>query len=214
MLFIQGLRRQLPEDGMLFVDVTVSEHLAAEGFTTLQPRTYFNPVDNQSMGWSIPAALGAQQVHPQRATVTLTGDGCFLMSAMEITTAARAGLPVKFFILDDQTYHYMQMLQEAAYQRTTATMLAKLDYAALAKGFNVAYSEICRNDQIDSGIRSVLCHPGPVLVRVATEYGDRKIRWLEAVRARYTNELSAGQKARFLARLGKRTLNLRPEVSD
>ena len=44
-------------DGLVFVDVTVSEHLAAEAFPVLKPRTYFNPTDNQAMGWSIPAAL-------------------------------------------------------------------------------------------------------------------------------------------------------------
>ena len=74
--------------------------------------------------------------------VTLTGDGCFLMSAMEISTAAREGLPVKFFVLDDQAYHYMQVLQQPAYLRTTATILARLDYAALAQGFGVGYQEI------------------------------------------------------------------------
>src|SRR5690606_4268480 len=101
------------------------------------PRTYFNPTDNQSMGWSIPAALGAQQVHRDRTVVAVVGDGCFLMSAMEISTAARAHLPVKFFVLDDQAYHYMQTLQKAAYHQTTATVLARLDYAALATGFGV-----------------------------------------------------------------------------
>ena len=46
---------------------------------------------------------------------------------------------MKFFVLDDQAYHYMQMLQKPAYRRTTATILARLDYAALAKGFGVGY---------------------------------------------------------------------------
>ena len=53
-----------------------------------------------------------------------------------------------------------------------------------------------------------------MLVRVATDDGNRKVRWVEAVRDRYTNDLTAAQKARFLARLGARTFNLRPEVSD
>ncbi len=126
----------LPEDGLVFVDVTVTEHLAAEAFRVCQPRTYFNPTDNQAMGWSIPAAIGAQKVMPhRRQSATITGDGCFLMSAMEISTAAREGLPVKFFILDDQAYHYMQMLQKPAYLRTTATILARMDYPSLAKAW-------------------------------------------------------------------------------
>ena len=136
-------------DALTFVDVTLSQYLATECFTTTQPRTFFNPTDNQAMGWSIPAALGAQKVHPNRQTVTITGDGCFLMSCTEITTAARERLPVKFFVLDDQAYHYMQELQSPAYLRTTATILARLDYRSLAMGYGVAYQEIRTPDELE-----------------------------------------------------------------
>ncbi len=63
----------------------------------------------------------------------ISGDGCFLMSGLEMSTAARAGLPVKFFVLDDGAYHYMQMLQEPTFRRTTATELARVDFAALRR---------------------------------------------------------------------------------
>jgi len=211
---IGSLRKALPEDALLFTDVSVSEHLAAEHYRVCKPRTYFNPVDNQSMGWSIPASIGAQRVHHGRTVATLTGDGCFLMSAMEISTTAREGLPVKFFILDDHAYHYMQMLQKAAYARTTATNLAPINYQALATAFNVAYQDIGSAADLDAKVRGAIDHPGPVLTRISTDYGDRKIRWIEAVRKRYSGELSAAQKARFLARLGGRALNLRTEAND
>jgi acetolactate synthase-1/2/3 large subunit len=204
---VASLRRNLPEDALLFTDVTVSEHLAAEHFRVTRPRTFFNPVDNQAMGWSVPAAVGAQRVHGNRTVATLTGDGCLLMSALEITTAGREGLPVKFFILDDQAYHYMQMLQKPAYLRTTATILARLDYAAMAQAFGVAYQEIPSHADLDARVRGAVCHPGPVLVRVVTDYGNRKVRWVEAVRKRYTKELTAAQKARFLARIGMRAIH-------
>jgi acetolactate synthase I/II/III large subunit len=207
MALVRALRCSLPEDGLLFVDVSVSEHLAAEGYTVCRPRTYFNPTDNQAMGWSIPAALGAQAVCPGRPTAVLTGDGCFLMSAMEISTAARAGLPVKFFVLDDQAYHYMQELQKPAYHRTTATILARLDYAALAQGFGVGYCEISSPAGLTEQVRGLMATPGPVLVRVVTDYRKLKVRWIEAVRKRFTDELSTGQKLRFLARLGGRSLH-------
>jgi acetolactate synthase-1/2/3 large subunit len=170
------------------------------------PRTYFNPVDNQAMGWSIPAAIGAQRVHYGRTVATLTGDGCALMTALEISTAARENLPVKFFVLDDQAYHYMQMLQKAAYLRTTATILARTDYRALAQAFGVAYAEVSSHAELDAKVRGAVLHAGPVLVRVVTDYGKRKVRWVEAVRDRYTKELTAAQKARFLARIGSRAV--------
>jgi acetolactate synthase-1/2/3 large subunit len=189
----------------------MTEHWAAEAFTVFQPRTYFNPTDNQAMGWSIPAALGAQRVNPGRQVVTITGDGCFLMTAMELCTAAREGLPVKFFVLDDQAFHYMQVLQRQAYRRTTATVLARLDYACLAKGLGLAYLEIAGPQDLEAGIRTALETQGPVFVRVVADYGQRPTRWIEAAKGRFTKELSAQQKARFLARIGVRSLDRHPQ---
>jgi acetolactate synthase-1/2/3 large subunit len=210
MAFVLALRRATCVDALVFVDVTMTEHWAAEAFTVRQPRTYFNPTDNQSMGWSIPAALGAQRANPGRQVVTLTGDGCFLMTAMEISTAARECLPVKFFVLDDQAYHYMQALQKQAYRRTTATILSRLDYAALAKGWGVDYLEIAGADDLEATVRGALAHPGPLLVRVVTDYGTRPCRWIDAAKARFTKELTPEQKMRFLARIGSRALDHHP----
>jgi acetolactate synthase I/II/III large subunit len=210
LLFYLALRKATNCDALVFVDVSMSEHWAAEVFPVTQPRTYFNPTDNQAMGWSIPAAMGAQRVHGDRQVVAVAGDGCFLMTAMEISTAAREGLPVKFFVLDDQAYHYMQVLQQQAYKRTTATHLARLDYAALAKGFGVGFATIAGGD-LEAQIRGVMATPGPVLVSVHVEYGKRPCRWINAVRKRYSNELSTEQKVRFAARLGARSLAIRRE---
>ncbi len=209
---VAALRKCIPADGVLFTDVSASEHLAAEFYRVTGPRTYFNPVDNQSMGWSVPAAIGAQRVRPGRTIVALLGDGCLLMSMPELSTAAREGLPVKWFVLDDRAYHYMQILQDPAYKRTTATHLAALDYRSLAQGFGVGYQEIGPADDLEGSARAAIAYPGPVLVRVVTAYPDRPIRWVESVRKRFTKDLTPAQKARFLARLTTRTV--KPGVSD
>jgi acetolactate synthase-1/2/3 large subunit len=209
--FLLALRRAMCADGLLFVDVSVTEHWAAEAFPVTRARTYFNPTDNQSMGWTVPAAIGASRVLPGRQVVAVTGDGCFLMSAMEVSTAAREGLPVKFFVFDDQAYRYMQILQEQAYKRTTATMLARLDYAALAKGLGVGHVELDSGCDLEAALRGVLALPGPVLVNVRVDHGKRPMRWIKAVRGRFTEELSTGQKMRFLARMGARSLAIEPQ---
>jgi acetolactate synthase-1/2/3 large subunit len=210
MAFLLALRRHTCPDALVFVDATVAQFWAAEAFTATGPRTWFLPTDNQAMGWSIGAALGAQRVFPGRQTVTITGDGCFLMSGMEISTAARECLPVKFFVLDDQAYQFMQQLQRPAYLRTTATILARLDYRALAQGWGVAYQEITSTNDLDACLRGALLHNGPVLTRVVTDYRNRPIRWISATRQRYVQELSTEQKVRFLARIGSRALDVMP----
>ena len=151
MFFMSQFRCVLGPDELIFVDVTAATHWASEAIEVQGPRRYFTPADNQSMGWAIPAAIGAQRVRPDRQVVCVTGDGCFLMSAIEMSTAARAGLPVKFFVLDDGGYHYMQMLQEPVYRRTTATEIARIDYAAFAQGVGLGYNQITDNSDVLAG---------------------------------------------------------------
>jgi acetolactate synthase I/II/III large subunit len=208
--FLLALRRCADPDAMVFVDVTLAQFWAAEVVTTPAPRTWFFPSNNQAMGWSIGAALGGQRAWPGRQTVAITGDGCFLMSAIEASTAARECLPVKFFVLDDQAYQFMQQLQRPAYHRTTATILARLDYRALAQGMGLAYQEITATADLEAGIRGALQYQGPVLTRVVIDYRNRPIRWVSAVRKRFTQELNTEQKIRFLARLGARSLDHHP----
>jgi acetolactate synthase-1/2/3 large subunit len=211
MYFLSQLRCALGPDELIFVDVTASTHWASEAVEVQGPRRYFTPADNQSMGWAIPASIGAQLVRPDRRVVCVTGDGCFLMSAMEMSSAARAGLPVKFFVFDDGAYHYMQMLQQPVYRRTTATEIARIDYAAFAQGVGVGYNQIACNADVLPGIQRALGLPGPVLTHVIVSYDGREIRWLSAVRSHYIDSLSNGQKVRLAARIGVRAVHPRAD---
>jgi acetolactate synthase-1/2/3 large subunit len=158
------------------------------------------------MGLAIPAAIGAQKARPDRQVVCVTGDGCFLMSAIEMSTAARAGLPVKFFVLDDGAYHYMQMLQEPVYRRTTATEVARIDYAAFAQAVGLGFNQITDNADALSGIERAVAFPGPVLTRVVISYEGREMRWLKALRSQYVKKLPNNQKVRLAARIGVRAV--------
>ncbi len=211
MLFLTELNAAIGPDAMAFIDVTAATHWAAESFVVAGPRRYFAPANNQSMGWAVPASIGAQFVQPGRLTACVTGDGCFLMSGMELSTAARTGLPVKFFILDDGAYHYMQMLQEPVYRRTTATEIASINHGAFAAAMGLAYNEITHNADIGAGILRALCTPGPVLTKICVSYDGRDIRWLSALRKKYLNGLERDDKVRMARRVVRRTIEIRKE---
>jgi acetolactate synthase-1/2/3 large subunit len=105
----------------------------------------------------------------------------------------------------------MQKLQKSAYLRTTATILARMDYPALAQALGLGYHEIKPGDDLETSISAALSQNGPVLTRVITDYGQRPVRWIEAVKDRYTKELNGRQKLKFMARLGARSLDLHKE---
>ncbi len=204
MFFYAQMRHVLPPDDLVFVDVTASVHWASEVMDVEGPRRYFTPTNNQSMGWAIPASIGAQRVRLDRRVVCVAGDGCFLMGGLECSTAARARLPVKFFVLDDGAYHYMQMLQEPSFGRTTATEIAQLNFCALAQGLGLAYNEISCNEDAGPGILRALNTPGPVLTRVVIGYEGREIRWLSALKKSYLDHLDTGQVVRLATRVAVR----------
>ncbi|MDG3002802.1 thiamine pyrophosphate-binding protein [Paludisphaera mucosa] len=211
MFFLSQLRCSLGPEELIFVDVTASTHWASETIEVQGTRRYFTPSDNQSMGWAIPAAIGAQRVRPDRRVVCVTGDGCFLMSAMEMSTAARLGLPVKFFVFDDGAYHYMQMLQEPVFRRTTATEIARVDYAAFAAGLGVGYNQIASNADVVPGLQRSFGLAGPILTHVIVSYDGREIRWLNALRTKYIGDLSNREKIRLAARVGVRAVTPRDD---
>ena len=172
MVFLTQLRCALGPDELIFVDVTASTHWASEAIEVQGPRRYFTP-GRTTRAWAgrSPRRSAPSGSGPTGRWSAVTGDGCFLMSAMEMSTAARAGLPVKFFVLDDGAYHYMQMLQEPVYRRTTATEIARIDYAAFAQGVGLGYNQIACNADVVAGHRRA-----PGLARPDPDPRDRQLR--------------------------------------
>jgi acetolactate synthase-1/2/3 large subunit len=107
----------------------------------------------------------------------------------------------------------MQMLQEPTFRRTTATELARVDFAHYAASMGLAYNVICHNDDLPAGVARAIGHPGPILTRVVVSYEGREIRWLNAAKSSYIKHLSGDQKIRMGTRIAARSLERRP-LSD
>jgi acetolactate synthase-1/2/3 large subunit len=89
-----------------------------------------------SMGYGLPAAVGAKRVYPDRTVVCLAGDGCFLMHGQEFATAVQYDLPILVLVIDNRMYGTIRMHQERHYPgRVSATELRNPDFAAYARAF-------------------------------------------------------------------------------
>ena len=87
-----------------------------------------------SMGYGLPAAVAAKQLHPEREVVCFAGDGCFMMHGQEFATAVRYGLPIITLVINNGIYGTIRMHQEREYPgRVSATDLTNPDFAALAR---------------------------------------------------------------------------------
>ena len=109
---LDAMRAVFPRDGLLTCDVGAHTHLVATQWRVTEPGTLLVSNGWSSMGYAIPAALAAKLACPERPVAAVMGDGCFLMMAGEMATAARLGLPIPFVVLNDASLALIKVKQE------------------------------------------------------------------------------------------------------
>jgi len=166
------------------------------------PRRFLAPVDYSCMGYAVPAAIGAKLARPEAPVVALAGDGAFLMTGLELTTAAREGIGVVVLLLRDRELAQIAQFQATAMNRKVASRVHEYDAAGLASGMGVASLALERDDDVESVLVEAdrIARDGrPVLVDVAIDYG-RKTWFTRGVVKANLNRLPLKDQARFVGR--------------
>ncbi|HXG12883.1 MAG TPA: thiamine pyrophosphate-binding protein [Gemmataceae bacterium] len=132
------IRRVLPRDALVVADVTQLAYRMLVEFPVYQPRTFLHPAGAVSMGYGLPAALGARAALPDRVIVAVMGDGCFQITGMELATAVQEKLPVVVILVNDGSLSLIKAIQQRRYQgRYLGVDLLNPDFGLFAKAFGV-----------------------------------------------------------------------------
>jgi acetolactate synthase-1/2/3 large subunit len=174
-LFFEALREKLADDAIMTVDDGNHTFLAAELYEVRRPRTFVSPTDFNSMGYAVPAAIGAKLANPGRQVVSIVGDGAFLMTGLETITAATLGLGIAYFVFDDGELSQISQGQEIPYNRKACTTLGKLKIQGIADATGAEYVLIENNEGIATGVTRALeaAKDRPVVVDVRIDYSKR-----------------------------------------
>ena len=168
--FFDALRAWLPDDGIVVADDGNHTFLVAELMPIRAPRTFFSPSDFNSMGYCIPAVIGAKLARPDRTVVGIVGDGAVRMTGLEMATAVAQKTGVAWFVFNDGELAQIAQAQETPYNRKTCTVLPELDFEGLARANRVAYRAMRNDGDIDRVMQEALASAAagePVLVDVA-----------------------------------------------
>jgi acetolactate synthase-1/2/3 large subunit len=118
-----------------------------------------------SMGYGMPAAVGAKRVFPDRAVIAFVGDGDFLMNGQEFATAVQYDLPVIVILIDNGMYGTIRMHQERHYPgRVSATVLKNPDFAAYASAFGGYGERVERTDEFAPALERALASGKPAIL--------------------------------------------------
>jgi acetolactate synthase-1/2/3 large subunit len=160
------LRERLADDAIVVNDQTGINYWMEWHFPVHAPRTFLYPVGSATLGYAVPAAIGAQVAWPDRQVLAVVGDGGFLFSVNELATAVKYGLPVVFLVVNDDRYGAIKYLQERLYDRWGETDLANPDFPALARAFGAEGIRVDTLDALGPTLEKALGHPGPVVLEL------------------------------------------------
>ncbi|ADN49670.1 thiamine pyrophosphate-binding protein [Vulcanisaeta distributa] len=133
-----------------------------------KPRTYFNPAGFTSLGFAIPAAIGAKIARPEATVVATTGDAAFFMTGMEIATAAELNLKVAFVIFNDRAQGVLKLQQRFLYGgKVYASHTYPMDFCKFAESLNVGCVRISDRRELEPGLeRCIYKSGGPCIADV------------------------------------------------
>ena len=162
--FFTVLRRILPRNGIVVTDSGLHQGLVRRHFDVLSPRGLIIPNDFQSMGFGLPAAIGAKLAAPERPVVVVLGDGGFTMSGMEMLTAVREKIPLTVIVFNDGRLNLIRLQQFQSFGSSESVDLLNPDFGAFAAAVGARYALVDGN--IEQVLRSAVGSDQVTLVEV------------------------------------------------
>ena len=165
---IQRVSHFAAEDAVVVTDVGQHQMWASQFYEYKRPRTLLTSGGLGTMGYGLPAALGAQVGCPGRQIVCFSGDGGFMMNCQELSTLADLDLPVKVFILNNQVLgmvaQWQRMFYNGHYSHTT--LKGRTDFVKLAEAMGVTGLRVTEPQDVDMAIQKAFAIKGPVVVEI------------------------------------------------
>ena len=206
--FFKALREKLPDDAQMIMDDGKHTFLTAELFPVRKPRHMISPTDFNSMGYCVPACIGAKIANPNKTTVGIVGDGAFMMTGFELITANTLQAGIVIFVFHDGELGQISQFQKIPLNRKTATVIGSLDVSGVAKAVGAHYLRM--NNDLEIGMLidealEVSSKGIPVLVDVNIDYSQKTMLTKGVIKSNLSR-FSTKEKVRFISRAVKRHL--------
>lgn len=165
---LKKLSDKLPETAVIATDVGQHQMWAAQHMQPAQPENFLTSAAFGTMGFGLPAAIGAQIARPDDQVVLVSGDGSIMMNIQELGTIKRRQVPLKMVLLDNQRLGMVRQWQHLFFQdHFSETILDdNPDFVALAAAFGIKGKRITHPEDVDSSLDEMLNTDGAYLLHV------------------------------------------------
>jgi acetolactate synthase I/II/III large subunit len=165
--FLEGIRAELPEDGIYVDEVTQIGFAARLAFPVYKPRTFLSPGYQDNLGWGYATALGAQHARPDVSVLSINGDGGFLYTGNELATAVRHQIPLVAMIFVDGAFGNVRRIQQEQFgNRLIASDLANPDFVKYAESFGAVGRRARTPKEVRAVLRESFARREPALIEI------------------------------------------------
>ncbi|ELN1648396.1 acetolactate synthase 2 catalytic subunit [Salmonella enterica] len=170
-LLLKQLSERKPADSVVTTDVGQHQMWSAQHMTYTRPENFITSSGLGTMGFGLPAAVGAQVARPNDTVICISGDGSFMMNVQELGTVKRKQLPLKIVLLDNQRLGMVRQWQQLFFQErySETTLTDNPDFLMLASAFGIQGQHITRKDQVEAALDTMLASEGPYLLHVSID---------------------------------------------
>ncbi|EBY2896731.1 acetolactate synthase 2 catalytic subunit [Salmonella enterica subsp. enterica serovar Typhimurium] len=170
-LLLKQLSERKPADSVVTTDVGQHQMWSAQHMTYTRPENFITSSGLGTMGFGLPAAVGAQVARPNDTVICISGDGSFMMNVQELGTVKRKHLPLKIVLLDNQRLGMVRQWQQLFFQErySETTLTDNPDFLMLASAFGIPGQHITRKDQVEAALDTMLASEGPYLLHVSID---------------------------------------------
>ena len=162
---IRKISEATNHEAVLVTDVGQNQMMGVRYFKYKQTRSVVTSGGLGTMGFGLPAAIGAKMGAPERTVCFFTGDGGLQMTIQELGTIMQERLNVKIILLNNNFLGMVRQWQELFFQnRYSATVMENPNFVMVAKAYGIASREVQKREELDEAIREMLEHDGPYLL--------------------------------------------------
>jgi len=160
-------------DAVLVTDVGQQQMIASRYFKFNQSRSNVTSGGLGTMGYGLPAAMGAKIGRPDRVVFAMVGDGGFQMTIQELGTISQYEIDVKIIVLNNNFLGMVRQWQQLFFEkRYSFTEMKNPDFVGIAKAYGLASQKVTSRDQLEGAIQEMLDHKGPYVLEVVVEQED------------------------------------------
>ncbi|MDP8924434.1 MAG: thiamine pyrophosphate-binding protein [Chloroflexota bacterium] len=168
---LDQVRAAIPRDAIVADDLCLPGYWAPPAFDVYEPRTFFHPGMYGTLGYALPAAIGAQIGRPDRPSVALCGDGGFLYTAQELSTAVQQRVKVVAIVFNDNAYGTLRLFQDRHLRgRRIGIELRNPDFARFAESFGARGVKLRASSELGAALADAIVQEGPTVIECPLDF--------------------------------------------